>query len=156
MKKTFAFLFLSILMFVFWGCATLYVAKNRSPSEEETKNLQAILDTISFEEQQEYFLVFDCSNKSAYVFDFLNQMGYECSIIVGCRSPIFFNIDGSSSWHAWVEAKKNNKIFYVESTTKKVVDPGCFDQHIWKFRFSSLNILRKLAKLGGLKDEWEY
>lgn len=153
MKKSIILTLLLALIAMFLSCATLRVSKDQRPSEKEAKELQAILDTISYGKKFEMD-VFDCSNMSAYVFDFLTKKDYKCSIINGYDSR--FSIFKRGNWHGWVEARKNGKIFYVETTAKKVVKSEFYDYFHLKFRFDSLEQLRKLTKIFGREKEWEY
>jgi hypothetical protein len=129
-------------------------------SEDTAWELYKILSDVDFSGRKYEKYNFDCTNMSAYLFDYLREKGYECTIIVGFRN--FFDIFKTFSdegRHAWIIAEKNGNFFVVESTSleiKKPDDLSCYEEYRIRFYFKSLFFLRFITSLAGKPDEWAY
>ncbi len=159
--------FLSILLVfgVILSCSCLPLVKENElkPSAEEMpdaemiQELDELLTSISYPKKYEMD-VFDCSNETAYMYDFLTGRGYECDIILGAesiRKLIFGSTIGRG--HAWIIAKKYSKKFWIEATSKIVSPMSWYDDYFWKLRFHSLEELKQFWKFWNLPDgEWDY
>lgn len=165
MKKI--FFGLAALVFVLAiSCAHLRInpdwssPKDEIPTKNEIDELNALLQTVSFPQELE-MNVFDCSNSTAYMYDFLTAKGYKCTIATGVESLWRLIFGGPlGRGHAWLIAEKNGKKFIVESTTRIVADPRDYKEYFWQMRFDSPEEAKNFWKNWGLSEgspgEWDY
>ncbi len=155
--------YLTLVVFLFsavCGCAHLKIKPEETPAFEERVQLNVLLSEVSYPEHK--YDVYDCSNMSAYLYDFLTARGYRCVLYLGALNPgqLIFGDAYGDHGHAWLSAEKNGKIFFVESTIKIVMPPDWYDHYSLRLRFDSLDAVKKFWKRTGLslffKNEWEY
>jgi hypothetical protein len=134
---------------LFWivSCASLEIKQSERPDIETIIEFEKILREISQPWEYEKN-VFDCTNQTAYLYDYLTQKGYACKIIVGWKLLW--------KWHAWLIAEKDGKKFLVESVYRISVSPDYFKDCIIRIRFNSLEKAKKVYKLFGSLGEWDY
>ena len=87
------------------GCAGIMVRKEEQPTPQMVKELRALLDSVDYELYKKERDVFDCSNKTALLYDTLTLKKYECAIIIGKESLFAKEV------HAWLIARKYGKKF---------------------------------------------
>lgn len=143
------------LLFIFLsGCVHSAIKSAEIPDIDEYLRLQNILDGISYRGCWEYQLgVFDCSNQTALLHDFLTAKGYECNIVLGINPSLLFYGRG---WHVWLIAEKNGKKFWIESVIKKIVSFDDFEHYTVKINLGSLKRAKKLSRLIRLSYNWDY
>ncbi len=127
------------------------------PDAEMTQELNELLAGVSYPRKYEIDF-FDCSNETAYMYDFLTGRRYECEIILGSESIRRLIFGGERGrGHAWIIAKKHGKKFWVESTAKVVYMTLWYDDYFWKLRFYSLDEVKRFWQFWHLPDgEWDY
>lgn len=119
------------------------------PDAAAILELQKLLDSISYRSWEFQEDVFDCSNESAFLYDFLTGHDYKCEIVMGFNWRIL-------PGHSWVIAKKGGKKFWIESTKKKIVPLASFGTYIIRLHFSSLGKLQDFYNRIGFPHEWDY
>lgn len=143
-KHLIAAVFTLILLF---GCVHLGIGTKEKLSLNEVLEMYKLLDEVKYPRQYE-FGVFDCSNATALLYDYFSKKGLKCEIMVGWQPPWH--------WHSWLIVKKNGKEFWIESTTKQIRYPCCYENYILKFSFRSLKFLRFFSKVIFMPGEWNY
>ncbi len=142
------------VLFLIAACVYSALKPDEKTDINEYQKLQSILDKISYRGCWDYQLgVFDCSNQTAFLYNFLTAEKYKCKIIFGISLSSIFTASG---WHVWLIAEKNGKKFWVESTTKQIVFPDAFKYYDVKICLGSLKQAKKLSRLIGLSNQWDY
>ena len=139
---------LAVLIFFAAGCVYMNTRKGEKPTVKMKAELQTLLNSVSYSPHSNERSVFDCSNKTAYLYDFLTRRGYNCTIMTGANS--------ANEWHAWLIAEKKGKKFWIESTLKLIVWPGYFQEYTLRFSFRSLKEVKRLAAIIGFGGDWDY
>lgn len=157
---------LSLILLLFAGCAHLAInpgfslKPEEAPAKEEIEELNALLDAVVYPRKYEVG-VFDCSNMTAYMYDFLTGKNYKCTIVLGTTSlwRLIFGDELVGRDHAWLIVQKNGKKFLVESTSRVIGTPDWYDDYFWQLRFNSLKELKRFwrRKRWHLpRGEWDY
>jgi len=146
MTKT---LFLFVGLFFLCSCASLKTKKENWPSIEEILELENILNKVDYGRKYKEN-VFDCSNQTAFLYDFLTKKGYKCKIMFGSTL-----LAGDKN-HVWLVVEKNRKIFFVESTLKKIIHPYYLKIYILRIEFDSLEEAKGSILFLGTSNEWKY
>ena len=141
-------------------CGTIYFFPlNRTVKDEELPSLKMVNELTELVAKAPYKMgdyewgVFDCSNESALIHDFLTAHGYHCTIVIGVRFEWeWFSV----VLHAWIIAEKNGKKMWVNASGKDVVYQGYYEDYFVLAHFKSLLKLQILATLFFLPHEWEY
>ncbi|MCF7835984.1 MAG: hypothetical protein K9M15_02590 [Candidatus Marinimicrobia bacterium] len=141
----------SLLLCIFFlvCCSSLEIKKENYPSDQERKELEYILKHLDYGRPYKEG-VFDCSNQSALLYDFLSARDYKCKIIVGFEQLI------GGVRHAWVVAEKNGKIFIIEPVYKCLVTTNRYKGYTLQIEFDSLENLRSFCSFFGFENEWKY
>lgn len=155
MKRLFLSAVICIL-FLSGGCAGINLnVKDTEKRAEEKMKLIKILDEISYPRSFEEN-VFDCSNQTALLYDFLTQKGYKCTIIAGWTFLSFFGFTTDGA-HAWLAAEKNGEKFWVSPIGKTVVPFESYQKYWIRLYFYSLKEAKEHSKIMGWGfKEWEY
>jgi hypothetical protein len=128
--------------------------------EDAVRELEDVLSGVNFDGRSYERGFFDCSNMSAYLFDYLQTKGYECAIVVGVRKFFdIFKVFSDEGGHSWIIVEKNGCVFFVESTRLGVISPDnliFYSEYIFRFYFKSLRFLKFITTLVGNPREWEY
>ena len=159
--------FVSAVLFLFFsaltGCVHLAINPDLSlkpeemPTAEEIGELNSLLDTVVYSRQYEMD-VFDCSNMTAFMYDFLTARNYKCVIISGTTSLWRLLFGGElGRGHDWIIAEKNGKKFWVEATSRSIAPSNWYDEYFWQLHFNSLKEAKKFWRGWHLpKGEWDY
>jgi len=129
------------------GCVHLGTGVKEKLTADEVLEMYKLLDEAEYPREYE-FGVFDCSNASALLYDYFTRKGFRCEVMVGWQ-PTW-------DWHSWLIVVKNGKEFWIESTTKQIRNPCCYEDYVLKFRFRSLKFLRFFSKFLFMPNEWDY
>jgi len=156
--KTAFVIWILLVVFLFLsscGHATRYLVGKNEGDEKMKEMLIMELNHVSF--PHAYILNFyDCSNMTAFLYVYLTQRGYKCTIITGAKSLSgLFNGDG----HAWLVVEKDGKKFVVDSVEKTVVSVAYHNKYKWQVVWRSLKILQSLEPIFnffGFENEWAY
>ncbi|MDP3051933.1 MAG: hypothetical protein Q8N42_00310 [bacterium] len=142
------FAVLAAVMLMIAGCVHLPITREQEekPSDEAIAELTLLLEAIPHSWQYQKH-VFDCSNMSAFLYDYLSQKGYKCRIMTSWK-PLW-------RWHTWLVAEKKGKKFWIESTKKEIVCTHYFEWHFIAYS-GSLEMIKKISKIIGFSDEWKY
>ena len=153
-------LILSLIIFAFVFAGIAYFRQLNSPVKDKelptykmVQELDALLNRASYNPDDYKSGVFDCSNEVALVYDFLESKGYRCTIVIGAWFerkwfPVVF--------HTWLIVEKDGKKLWVEASRKEVVYQGYFRDYFVLAHFKSLLMLRIIATLCFLPNEWKY
>lgn len=157
----------AVLFLIFWGsaagCVHLVIKPDLSlkleevPDQKAIEELNLLLDAVVYPRQYE-MNVFDCSNMTACMCDFLTAKNYRCVIVLGTNSlwRLLFG-DELGRGHVWIIAEKNGKKFWVESTTRATAASFSYGEYFWQLHFNSLKELKKFWERWHLpKGEWDY
>ncbi len=156
MKKI--MLFSIIFAFVFADIAYFWqlnssVKDRELPTLKMMKELTELLENAPYQISDYSDDVFDCSNESALLHDFLTAHGYNCTIAIG----LWFEWRWFPfTFHAWIIVEKEGKKMWVEASEKEVFYQGYFRDYFVLTHFKSLLILRILSILCFLPNEWKY
>jgi hypothetical protein len=135
------------------GCVHFKARPDKAPDRNAIAELNDLLRKIPRSWEYKYG-VFDCSNMSAFLCDYLSQKGYKCEIMVGWR-PLW-------NWHAWLVAEKDGWQFWIEPTGPEVVCRHRFKNYIVALSGSLEEIKqfvkknKTFSKIFGLLHEWDY
>jgi len=137
-------------IFILLSCVHLpAISGNEKPDAEATAELNKILEEVSYPRDYELG-VFDCSNQSAFLYDYLALKEYNCKIMIGWK--LWWR------WHSWLIAEKDGKEFWIEPTRKEIVCAHYYEWYFTAYR-GSLQGIRKIAKIFNIispSKEWEY
>lgn len=112
-----------------------------------------ILKGINYREWKHEANVFDCSNQTAYLYDYLTARGYECEIMGGTDSLWNF-LKGES--HVWLIASRGGKRFWIDPVVKSIVAPSYYDEYFIKVHLGYLKTAKILFAIIGFPREWDY
>lgn len=145
-----------ILLLLFnFACAHLtfnFTASGaENPDTPAAQKLSEILNDEIFYPREYERGVFDCSNESALLHDFLEKKGYDCEIVSGLKLE-----KDDIDLHAWLIARKDGKIFLIEATTKRIVSCHYYKNYLILLRCRSLKFLKFLSSIIGLNSDWAY
>ena len=160
--KRLVFVSVVLIFLLSAGCSHLAIKPDLSlrpeevPDKNETEELNSLLDTVVYSKQYELD-VFDCSNMTACVYDFLTARNYKCVIILGTNSLWRLIFGGElGRGHAWIIAKKNGKKFWVEATSRSIAPSDWYDEYFWQLHFNSLKELKEFWIRWNLPEgEWD-
>ncbi len=153
-------LILSLIIFTFvFACITYFwrlnspVKDKEMPTYKMVQEMDALLNRAPYNPDDYKSGVFDCSNEVALVYDFLESKGYHCTIVIGAWFerkwfPVIL--------HSWIIVEREGKKIWVETSRKEVVYQEYFESCFVLAHFKSLLILRILATLCFLPNEWKY
>ena len=140
--------FLTVIALMIVGCVHLPIIINEEekPSIHAIAELTLLLEEVSRSWEYEKY-IFDCSNMSAFLYDYLSKKGYKCKIMMGWK-PLW-------RWHVWLVAEKDGKKFWIESIGRKV---ACTHNFEWYFVFysGSLETIKEIFNSIGFSYEWKY
>ncbi len=139
---------LAAVMLTVIGCVHLPIMREQEekPSNEAIAELIFLLEAISYHREYQKY-IFDCSNMSAFLYDYLSQKGYKCKIMAGWK-PLW-------RWHSWLVAEKNGKKFWIESIRKEIVCTHYFEWYFVAYS-GSLEMIKKISERIGFSYEWKY
>lgn len=146
MRKIFIATLIGFLLFVS-GCVYFGLGIKESISLNDFLEIQKLLNEVEYPQEYE-FGVFDCSNATALLYDYFTKKGFKCEIMIGWQPPW--------SWHTWLIVKKNGKEFWIESTSKSIKYPCCYEEYLVKFRSRSLKFLQFFSGIIFMPNEWDY
>lgn len=164
MKRFFLLFVVVFLLFQLSACAHLKIKPDmwfvpeETPDKRMIEELNGLLNAVSYPKKYELD-VFDCSNMSAYMHDFLTARGYKCAIFLGTTSlrRLIFGKGDFGRGHAWLLAEKHGKKFWVEATARLIAPPDWYEPYCWQLRFNSLEELKEFWKSWHLPEgEWAW
>ncbi|MDP3051910.1 MAG: hypothetical protein Q8N42_00185 [bacterium] len=145
------------------GCAHSPLKPDEKPTPEMTTSLQELLDNASYGGRTYEMGIFDCSNESALLYDYLTEKGYQCEIVVGIPYYFWRLAGWVCDIHVWLIVKKDGKKFWVDPTFKEVVCEDFYQNegYFVQITLGSLKNAKKISKIlskFGLchEDEFEY
>ncbi len=145
------------------GCVHSPLKPDEKPTPEMTASLQELLNDVSYGGWIYEMGIFDCSNESAFLYDYLTEKGYQCEIVVGIPYYFWRLAGWARGIHVWLIVKKEGKKFLVEATFKEVVCEDFYQNkgYFIQISFKSLKTAKKISKIlskFGLchEDEFEY
>ena len=153
-------LILPLIIFAFVFADIAYFWRLNSPVKDEelptykmVTELTELLEDAPYEISDYRIGVFDCSNESALLYDFLTARGYHSTVVIG----VWFEW----KWfpvilHSWIIVEKKGKKIWVEASRKEVVYQGYFRDYFVLAHFKSLLMLRILTMLFFFPNEWNY
>ncbi len=146
----FAIIFAGVIYF--WHL-NLPVKNAELPTLKMVNELTELLLNAPYEIDDYKIGVFDCSNESALMHDFLTAHGYNCTIVIGAWFewrwfPVIF--------HAWIIVEKDGKKMWIDATLKQVAYQEYFNDYFVLAHFKSLLMLRTFAVLCFFPNEWSY
>lgn len=143
-----------LVILVASGCSHLFFNNSNGPTPEARQELQALLNSVSFEPYANKKSIFDCSNATAVLFDFLSSHGYQSKIMTGMGLEISKN--SIFVFHAWLIVEKNGVKFWIESWNKEIVPPAYFNKYFLRLSFNSIEDAKEWSDFLGIGDEWNY
>jgi len=149
---------LIIFALVFAGIAYFWrlnspVKDEELPTYKMVQKLDALLNRAPYNPDDYKSGIFDCSNESALLYDFLTAHGYNCTAVIGVK---FDRKLFSVVFHAWVIAEKEGKKMRVDASMKEVMYQKYFKNYFVLAHFKSLLMLQILATLCFFPNEWNY
>lgn len=135
------------------GCVHLAARPEEKPDFGAVWELGRLLGGISYRDWKYERQVFDCTNMSAYLYEYLTVRGYDCKIVVGAVYPWGFL---TGQCHAWLIVRKDGQKFLVEPVEKRPASPADFRKYLFRFGFDSLEEARKFYRIFGQEGEWAY
>ena len=140
--------FLTVIALMIVGCVHLPIIINEEekPSIHAIAELTLFLEEVSRSWEYEKY-IFDCSNMSAFLYDYLSKKGYKCKIMMGWK-PLW-------RWHVWLVAEKDGKNFWIESVYKEIACIHSFGGYLVLYS-GSLKKVKKFFEIINFSHEWKY